>query len=415
MPRHVRSSWARPWCVAGALLISLALAGCGRTVGDRPIVSLATQPSQSQVIPTAAPTYTPGAARPLNWQARSLPTPMTDPNPGLSFANTGTAWVCAPHGFGAEVWVTHDGAQHWQHVSDVIVRGLVDACSVIADEVDPGIAVVQTTQQQQGCCALPAIPYLLAATRDGGKTWIQVNGPLSEMSRLASYHGISYAVFHAPFADASPGVFAFAASSDGMRTWHRMDGGLASQQSDPVDARAVRDFWVNPATGELLVHSQTSWVWSDIFLTSGDGGATWHDLHAPIADQFLVRAPYAAGLWEICGLRTSSSSAQPSWPAPLICTLDGGKTWRNRDGVSPYDNYSFALANDGYALAGSLDGMYRSAPSKSAWESLGSPPATGVYWYEYQPGAGSGMIWAQPQTSATNAPPTAQIYIASYP
>ena len=39
-----------------------------------------------------------------------------------------------------------------------------------------------------------------------------------------------------------------------------------------------------------------------------------------------------------------------------------------------HDNESFALANDGYALAGGPEGVYRSAPGKSAWESLGSPP-----------------------------------------
>ncbi len=88
---------------------------------------------------------------------------------------------------------------------------------------------------------MPDIPYPLAATHDGGATWTQVNGPLAEMSQLASYHGVSYAVFHAPFADASPGVFAFAASSDGLHTWHRIDGALACEPgSDPVDARAVR-------------------------------------------------------------------------------------------------------------------------------------------------------------------------------
>ena len=404
MPRHVQSSWVRPWCVAGALLISLALAGCGRTIGARPIVSPATQ--YSQVIPTAAPTYTPGPVHPLNWQARPLPTPLTDPNLAISSANAGTAWVCAPHGSSAQIWVTHDGARHWQRVSDVSASGPVDSCSVVADEVDMATAVVQAARRQPGCCAMPDIPYPLAATHDGGATWTQANGPLAEMSQLASYHGVSYAVFHAPFADASPGVFAFAASSDGLRTWHRIDGALAVSGSDPVDARAVRDIWVNPATGELLVHTQTSGIWTDNFLTSSDGGATWHDLHAPVADQFLVRAPYAAGPWELCGVRTSLSSTYPDWPAPLICTLDSGKTWTNRE--------SFALANDGYALAGGPEGVYRSAPGKSVWESLGSPPTNSFCWYVYQPGAGSGMIWASPQTSATNAPPATQVYVASY-
>ena len=236
MSRQVRSSWVRPWGVAGALLISLALAGCGRT-----FTSVSAPVAVAPASLTPAPTYTVAPARPLNWQARSLPTPMTDPNPAISFSNTGTAWVCAPHGLSAQVWVTHDGARHWQRVSDVSASGPVDSCSVVADEVDPATAVVQAAQRQPGCCVLPAIPYPLAATHDGGATWTQVNGPLAEMSQLASYHGVSYAVFHAPFADASPGYFAFAASSDGLRTWHRIDGALASraQPSDPGDGRAV--------------------------------------------------------------------------------------------------------------------------------------------------------------------------------
>lgn len=242
-----------------------------------------------------------------------------------------------------------------------------------------------------------------------------MNGPLSEISTLVTYHGVSYAVFHGPFADASPGIFAFAATSDGLLTWRRLDDSLANQGADPVDARAVRDIWVNPATGEILVHTQTSAIWSDRFLVSDNGGATWRDLHAPEADQFLVRAPHAAGLWELCGLRTSSSSMHPDWPLPLVCTLDGGKTWTNRDGVSEYDNEAFALANDGDVLAGNTVGMYRSSPSKSAWESLGAPPTSiDYYWYEYQPGTGSGTIWALPETSATNAGPAPQVYVASY-
>ncbi|HEU5348343.1 MAG TPA: hypothetical protein VFU63_06995, partial [Ktedonobacterales bacterium] len=160
------------------------------------------------------------------------------------------------------------------------------------------------------------------------------------------------------------------------------------------------------------VHSQTSVVWTDTFEASSNGGATWRNLHAPVADEFVVRAPFAAGPWEICGLRKSTGSFHPDWPAPLICTLDSGKTWTNRNGVGMYDNATFALANDGYALAASPAGIYRSAPHTSAWESLGKPPAAGAFWYEYQPGAG--LIWALPQTSGTNTQPTSYVYVASY-
>jgi hypothetical protein len=381
MAHHMH--WSRLWPDGGVLLAVVLLAGCGQTF---------TSPSAPIHSSTPAPTYTAAPAQPLRWQAHSLPAPMSDPKPGLSLANTGTAWICAPHGASAEVWVTRDGAQHWQRVSDVTASGRVDSCSVVSDQIDPSTAVVQMAQQQPGCCALPAIPYALKGTRDGGQTWAGMNGPLSEISSLATYHGVSYAIFHGPFADASPGIFAFAASSDSLHTWRRLDDLLANQGADPADARAVRDIWVNPATGEILVHTQTSVIWSDRFLVSDNGGATWRDLHAPEADQFLVRAPFAAGLWELCGLRTSSSSMHPDWPMPLVCTLDGGKTWTDRDGVGEYDNEAFALANDGDVLAGDTVGMYRSSPGKSAWEPLGAPPtSTNYYWYEYQPGAGSAL------------------------
>lgn len=407
----VRYSWRRGAPIAGVLL-ALLLTGCGQTIAPNQTLSGQSSTHYGPP-PTAAPTYTAAPARPLQWQARSLPAPLTDAAFGISSANDGSAWACAPQGSSAHVWITRDGARHWQRVSDVTVSGPVDGCSVVADDVNPAVAVVQTFQHPHGCCALPDIPYPMAGTHDGGKTWTQVNGPYKAMSHLASYHGISYAVFHAPFADASPGSFAFAASHDGLRTWKLVDSALASDQSNPIDARAVQDFWLNPATGELLIHSRTSWIWSDMFEASSDGGATWHDLHAPIADVFVVRAPYTTGPWEICGLRTSSSSMHPDWPKPLICTLNSGKTWTNRDSIGAQDNSTFALANDGYALASDLAGLYRSAPGASRWDSLGGPPAPGSYWYEYQPGAGAGLIWALPQMSGTDTLVT-QVYAAGY-
>lgn len=409
MPHCMRSPILRVMPVA-CLLLAFLLAGCGVMtttpgLGPYPQMSL-----------TPVPTFTAAPARSLSWQARSLPALTADPTLlGISSSNTGTAWFCAPNGSGAQVWVTRDGAQHWQRVSDVTANGPVDVCSVVADQVDPQTAVVQMARRPSGCCALPNIPYPMMATRDGGKSWAQVHGPYSEMSSLASYHGVSYAIFHGPFGDASIGIFAFATSSDGLRTWRRADSALATQGGDPVDARAVRDVWVNPATGEILVHTQTSAIWTDRFLVSDDGGKTWRDLHAPQADQFVVRVPYAAGPWEICGLRTSMSSMKPTWPAPLICTLDNGASWKDRDSVGAQDNSAFALANDGYALAGDNTGVYRSSPGSGRWELLGQPPTSDALSYVYQSGAGAGSIWALPQNSGGySAPLMTQIYVASY-
>src|SRR5690348_6553206 len=131
MAHRSRYCWSRLPPGGGVLLAVLLLAGCGQTL---------TRPSSPIRSLTPAPTYTAAPARALHWQARSLPAPMSDPNPSLSLANTGTAWICAPHGASAEVWVTRDGAQHWQRVNDVTASGRVDSCSVIADQIDPSTA-----------------------------------------------------------------------------------------------------------------------------------------------------------------------------------------------------------------------------------------------------------------------------------
>lgn len=101
-------------------------------------------------------------------------------------------------------------------------------------------------------------------------------------------------------------------------------------------------------------------------------------------------------------------------PQAAITGAFFARGWRIASRAGAYNLYAFALANDGYMLAGNPNAMYRISPAGSAWESLGSIPVVGAVWYVYQPGAGVGLIWALPQTSDFNAPASSVVYVATY-
>lgn len=398
MSHRARRSWMRRLVGAGLLVAALlTLANCGRTA---PVVT----GQSGQNTPTPAPTFTPAPANPLQWEARTLPAPAANTYGAMSFApsqvDSALVWLCVPHGSVAQVWVSHDRAATWQRVSDVDAGGEVDACSVIPDDLDSATAVVETDLLQKECCVLPPIPYALRVTRDEGRTWTAFRGPEKTLLQIATYHGSVYALFSPPFADMSPFQSHFVVSADGLRTWKAMDENLATHGADPVDSYYVRRFWLNPATGAMLVHTATSTVWTDRFLASGDGVATWQDLRAPQADDFVVRAPFAAGPWEICGVRTSDSSFHPAWSNTMPCTLDGGATWQTRT-ITPIGD-AFAIANDGSVLGVDGSTLMRLAPSGKDWESLGTLTSNYVPPDAYVAGSGNGVIWNVPGWSGSS-------------
>ena len=163
----------------------------------------------------------------------------------------------------------------------------------------------------------------------------------------------------------------------------------------------------------MLTKTASALTQSVDLYSSGDGGATWHDLHTPAADDFVVRQPYAAtAAWAMCGLRVSAGTALPGWPKSPICSVDSGKTWTSRSAASPEDVNAFALANDGAILAGDSHAVFRALPIGGAWNSLGPAPASGAFTYRYQPGTGVGAIWAIPQPQVVG--PVTRVYIAPY-
>ncbi|HEU4783152.1 MAG TPA: hypothetical protein VFS83_07430 [Ktedonobacterales bacterium] len=410
MSHSARTSWRQLTSGVGLLLaLVLTLVGCGRL----PLATRSSTPTPTTP-PTPAPTFTPAAAHSLNWQARTTPAPISSiygaVSLGFSPVDSSLVWACAPSGSAARVWISRDRAVTWQRVSDIEAGGEVDACSVIPDDLDPATAVVQTDLLSKQCCVLPPIPYPMRITHDSGRTWALFHGPDDSLRQITTYHGSTYALFSHHFEDMAPFQSKFVVSMNGGRTWEPMGRLLATPNALPTYAGYVWQYWINPATGAMLAHTAAATVWMDHFLASNDGGVSWRDLQAPQADDFVVRTPFAAGPWEICGVRRSNSSAHPAWDNTMPCTLDGGATWRVRT-ITPIPE-GFAIANDGSVLGLTGTRLMRLTPSGSDWEQLGPMNTIWMPPNSYVSGSGKGVIWKLPDSN--DGTPSDTAYVAEY-
>ena len=398
--RQPCSFWPRVVCSLAALLTLLFAAGCDTS--------------------TVAP------AKALNWQKRSLPITVQSFVWVFSLDNSESVWLCKTTDSTVQVWVSNDQAKHWQRTSDVKDAQNHYNCAVTPDAVDPKTAIITAFR---GCCELN-MPNIWVITHDGGKTWRSFMAPLSTQSfprSLATIKGTTYASFQEDFSDSYDTVLV--ASSDGLRTWHRIDEHLPTQ--NPESGRVVYQFWVNPENGTLLTNTAVNDPGRDYsvkLLTSNDEGKTWDTLPLSTSSStltthaFMVQKPIAARSWTICDIQSPNGD---TFLSILACTRDGGKTWskiKRAPGSNPQD---IGIADDGSLLELTYDtktyypkDIQRLAPGKTAWESLGPLPqnvfAVGRS-FQYQPGKDTGYLWLLPSVQPGLHPQDIQdIYVANY-
>lgn len=412
--------WLRAALVAPLAGLALLLAACGQHAYMPPRTGY-------------APTFTPAPPGLVAWQIRPAPAPLDvqppypyqPPTLALAQSDGNIVYECAAsaEARGAAVWVTRDRAAHWQRMADVVTGGEVDMCRLVVDDLDPARAVAVTYKDARDkCMACFDGTWLSFVTDDYGATWRPLHGPFDDLRQLATLHGVTYALFQPHLVDLVPLQTRLVKSSDGMRTWTAIDG-------DPTSAsgRYVTRFWLNPATGEMLALTSTSWVDTGQFWATGDGGTSWTQMRTPPADDFLVQTPSTAQPWHICGLYTAESNTRPTPPAVLTCTSDGGRTWTNRGGPSGLSGSGiFALADDGSVLETRVaflgtpspyqqSKLFRLIPASNGddWQSLGLiPQPAGMP--TYVPGSGTGVIWAIPQAGGEHTTTPAPLYVASY-
>ena len=273
MPRRYTS-------LAIALLAVVLLAsGCAR-----PAAPVSRTPS---VAPTATPPPPPLAikpAHPLVWTAHQLPPGLKLTEcyldcPALAQSDGATAYLCNLANGQAQIWVTHDRAEHWTIVGSVPVTSSMTECYIAVDALQPHQALLRTYKLQ--CCQEVDYEGRIYLTTDGGATWTPRDAPAEEtplFSNLASLDGVSYTLAGTlPRSHDISGYQALFMSRDGMRTWRRIDAGVFVQKGGRTE-RDISRFWLG-SSGELLaeVNNHTSAPFYELW-RSGDQGAHWSQI-----------------------------------------------------------------------------------------------------------------------------------------
>ena len=353
---------------------------------------------------TPAPTPTLAPATALVWQAHQPPVSLVAPRPNNVFlptlafsqSDSDTAYECAalpgasPQG--VQVWITRDRAAHWSRVADIMTGGLVDACTIVVDDLDPATAAVQAIRRADSGC-VPAIgcgEYHTFVTRNAGQMWTPMTGPYTILLQLATRGGATYALFSQRPQSITQTKSSLAVSRDGLRTWTSLNGAFSP----------IQRFWLNRFTGAVLALTDDNGLW---WLPPGTG-QSWEGFPNPPFPAgnggITVQPPFADQPWHVCSTNQAGAylNGEPNpHTEDLACTADGGATWtiRHIPALANYAALVIAIADDGSVLLEQgRSSLYRLAPGQTTLESLGPvPPSATVV---YMAGTGSGVLWSLP-------------------
>jgi photosystem II stability/assembly factor-like uncharacterized protein len=417
--------WRRSILALALLLIVVLTSACGTTFARR--------------TPTATPVLTPPPltikpAHPLVWTAHQLPpglklTQYNWDGPALTQSDGDTAYLCQLMNGQAQVWATHDRAEHWTMAGSVPVASGMTECYIAVDAMKPRQALLRTYKFV--CCAVVSYESRIYLTTDGGVTWTPRDAPAEEtplFSTLASLGGVSYILAGTiPHSACSACYSALYRSKDGMRTWTRIDADIFLM-SGSYSERYVSRFWLGLA-GELLAYVTNNGptVGSELWRSS-DQGKHWSLLgntgNANFPNDFVVQGNQGTHFWRACAQNETAGDYTHPPTQRISCTLDGGATWLDTGGDNTYDMDVFAQATDGAVLAVTPSPVHgkvgrtitRTIPGRSTWESLGSPPSSVPIGQtpKYVAVGETGVLWLMKQPASYGEPLTT-IYTATYP
>jgi photosystem II stability/assembly factor-like uncharacterized protein len=342
--------------------------------------------------------------------------------PALAQSDGDTAYLCNLANGQAQVWVTHDRAEHWTIVGSVPVTSSMTECYIAVDALQPRQALLRTYKIV--CCQEVDYEGRIYLTTDGGVTWTLRDAPAEEtplFSSLATLGGVSYTLAGTlPRSHDISGYDALFMSKDGMRTWRRIDAGVFAQKGGRTE-RFIERFWLG-SSGELLavVNKPTAGTYE--LWRSDDQGAHWNQIgmgHSGTADPggiepggVIVADGQNQRFWRACAAYQKSGDRTHPPVQQISCTVDGGATWLDTGGDNSYHVGAFAQARDGALLAVTPNPFHDESPTKllrvtpgqSAWESLGALPVRNA---TQAPLAAAGTLWLLNDALTT-------IYTATY-
>lgn len=270
------------------------------------------------------------------------------------------AWLvlsCTPADPGAfAVLRSTDGGTTWSYVWGSF--GCLMGCAGDGESLAP-LAF-------RGDAAWRAVPFGVARTVDGGKTWT-TGTRLCAIGQCVP--SVSFVSATAGWAATANGIFA---THDAGETWQRQ---VPARGPGPL--RAVH--FVSPTTGYALPQ-----LHRDTLVATADGGSTWHAV-SPVGglppNAAGSPAPSAQGLWFLPGGATG-------WvwnDQALAVTADGGATWRAlppppASGPIPVQiqQVDFVSPEDGW-LVDPFGDLFRTTDGGQTWTPLALPAPGAVH------------------------------------
>lgn len=424
-PNVTRQNWRRRalGTLAAVAAIALVVFGFGRLfqadVSNRQTFSVTWQ----QVTPPAGVGASLGADEQL----------------AVSPADGSVAWLCQSGTKSAtralRVWRTSDAGRSWQSVQAPEIPFTYN-CQMYPDQLDPNVSLLYFFSSPGLSSGSSRDISHIFETFDGGATWQNDQYTVPPLE-FATLNGATYAL-----RQNGPDVYQqLEVSRDGLQTWHVLDAPIHNQKLTP-DL-----FWLNPATGSMLVEAHTLAGSPGYSLWTTDAnGSHWQQVMAPYIASVVARPTADGQHWTICSLYagTGSNPQHLDYTSHIACGTENAR-WTERPGFdiprwtsttptpcascssTPNDDpfgvmTLLGIANDGALLATVEDrfdthgqatrkSLYRLPSGSNQWQNGGAVPGPLTL---YAPRPGGGLLWSTPSPTGIGDT-TGPVFTASYP
>lgn len=270
---------------------------------------------------------------------------IADPRTGVIYAGGGNEW------FGAAIWKSTDFGASWTHSS----RGLHYAHG------EPPILAAWSLAPHRDSLYAGVQPAGLFESRDGGETWLHVEGLREHPSRPQWQAGAGGLILHSivphPDDDAQVWVGISAAgvfhTGDGGRNWQPRNTGvrcdfLPEGQRYPEFGQCVHCLVIAPGKSNRLYQQNHCGMYR-----SDDGGQNWDSIEAGLPSSFGFpavahpRDPETLFLFPLNG--DTVGRYVPDAKAAVWRTRDAGAGWQALRKGLPQENAFFGVLRQAMA------------------------------------------------------------------